>query len=163
MRNADDNLNPGQEAGERKSGGGIGLNLDGRPFPPEEAADRLDRIKAGGVDFIRYRLPVTALETTAPDVYNEEYLAYLRKIFLAADAAELSITVDSRGEGPGDIPQTPDEEERFLDTLRHAYRRLKNCKAVTGWTIPAGPGPCFSRRFTERMREVNLALKVYTE
>jgi hypothetical protein len=144
---------------EGRYGGGIGLYLEGRPFPPEEAADRLGRWKADGVDFIRYRLPVAAMETSAPGVYNEEYLAYLRKIFLAADATGLSVVIDSGGEGP---PQTPDEEERFLDALRHAYRRLKKCKAVAGWVIPAKPGPCFSRRFTERMREVNPALEVYT-
>lgn len=139
-----------------------GRDLTGRPFPPEDAPACFARIKGEGADFIRYILPWTALEDAEPGVYHEEYLAYLRKIFLAADAGGLSVLIDSAGENPADIPQSPEEEGRFLEALRHAYRRLKNCKAIAGWTIPAKPGSGFSGRFAEKMREVNPRLRVYT-
>jgi hypothetical protein len=140
-----------------------GQRLEGKPFPPEDAEAYFAQIKAEGADFIRYSLPWTTLTGPEPGAYHEEYLAYLRKIFLAADTSGVSVLVDSAGETPGDIPQTPEDEDRFLDTLRHAYRRLKKCKAVTGWIIPAEPGPDFHSRFTEKMREVNPLLEVYTE
>ncbi|MDR0451613.1 MAG: hypothetical protein LBH15_01060, partial [Treponema sp.] len=98
-----------------------------------------------------------------PGARNEEYLAYLRKFFLAAGTAGLSVLVDSGGKSPADIPLTPEDEGRFLEDLRHAYRRLKNCKAVAGWIIPARPGPVFGSRFSEKMREVNPQLRVYRE
>jgi hypothetical protein len=163
MQNSDKDPRSGTETGRGNFGEGLrGRDLAGRPFPPEDAPACFAQIKGEGVDFIRYVLPWTALEGAEPGVYHEEYLAYLRKIFLAADAGGLSVLIDSAGENPADIPQNPEEEDRFLETLRHAYRRLKNCKAVTGWTIPAKPGPDFSGRFTETMREVNPRLKVYT-
>jgi hypothetical protein len=159
MQDSDKNPLSGAETGQKNFDEGIrSRHLAGRPIPPEEAAACFAQIKAEGADFIRYALPRAALEGAEPGVYHEEYLAYLRKIFLAADAGGLSVLVDSAGEDPG----TPEEEDRFLDTLRHAYRRLKNCGAITGWIIPAKPGPDFCRRFTERMREVNPLLRVYT-
>jgi hypothetical protein len=137
-------------------------DIEGRPFPPEEAAACFGRIKAGGVNFIRYRLPLTALEPGGVQGYDEEHLAYLRKIFLGADAAGLSVIVDSGGAGPADIPRTQEDQDRFLNALRHAYRRLKNCKAITGWAIPKDAGTDFPARFAERMREVNPQLRVFT-
>ncbi|MDR1352454.1 MAG: hypothetical protein LBK05_04135 [Treponema sp.] len=164
MRNFSDNFNPRPEGGQGVFGGGLrGVELEGRPFPPEGAESCLKQISAGGAGFIRFMLPWTALAGGEPGVYNEEYLAYLRKIFLAASAARLSVLVDSRGKAPDGIPRTPEEEDRFLDALRHAYRRLKNCRAVAGWVIPAQPGPDFARRFSEKMREVNPLLMVYAE
>jgi hypothetical protein len=163
MRNSDKDPRSGTETGRENFGEGLrGRDLTGRPFSPEDAPACFAQIKGDGADFIRFVLPWTALEGAEPGVYHEEYLAYLRKIFLAADAGGLFVLIDSAGESPADIPQNPEEENRFLEALRHAYRRLKNCKAVTGWTIPAKPGPGFSDRFAEKMREVNPRLKVYT-
>jgi hypothetical protein len=164
MQDSDKIPPSGAETGQKEFGEGIrGRRLAGRPFSPEDAAARFAQIRAEGADFIRYALPWKALEGAEPGLYHEEYLAYLRKIFLAADAGGLPVLVDSAGEDPPDIPRTPEEEGRFLDTLRHAYRRLKNCRAITGWIIPAKPGPDFIGRFTGRMREVNPLLRVYTE
>jgi hypothetical protein len=163
MQDFDKNPDSGPEAGRKIFDGGLrGRDLSGRPFSPENARACFARIKAEGVDFIRYILPWTALAGAEPGAYHEEYLAYLRKIFLAADTGGLPVLIDSAGEAPGDIPQTPEDEDRFLDTLRHAYRRLKNCKAVAGWIIPAKPGPDCCGRFAEKMREVNPLLEVYT-
>jgi hypothetical protein len=161
MRNFGDNLKPGPAGGQGNFNGGI--DLEGRPFPPECVETGLGEIRAGGADFIRYILPWTALAGEEAGGHNEEYLAYLRKFFLAAGTAGLSVLVDSAGKAPADIPRTPEEENRFLDALRHAYRRLKNCKAVAGWIIPARPGPDFRERFSEKMREVNPLLEVYAE
>ncbi|MDR1129165.1 MAG: hypothetical protein LBL20_07625, partial [Treponema sp.] len=111
MRNFGDNFNPPPE-GVSEGGQGIfdgglrGIELEGRPFPPESAESCLERIRAGGAGFIRFILPWTALDGGEPGGHNEEYLAYLRKIFLAAGAAGLSVLVDSRGKAPADIPRT---------------------------------------------------------
>lgn len=163
MQYFDKNPGTGAETGRKIFGEGpCGRNLAGRPFPPEDAQACFAQIKAEGADFIRYIIPWTTLAGAEPGSYHEEYLAYLRKIFLAAAAGGLSVFIDSAGEASGDIPQTPEDEDRFLDTLRHAYRRLKNCKAIAGWIIPAKPGPDFCGRFAEKMREVNPVLAVYT-
>jgi hypothetical protein len=158
MKKIDNHMNSGQESfGEGPSV----RDLEGKPFLPEEAAACFGRIKAEGVNFIRYKLPLAALDPGELQGYDEEYLAYLRKIFLAADAAGLAVIVDSGGAGSANIP-TQEEQDRFLDALRHAYRRLKNCKAITGWAIPKDAGPEFQARFAEKMREVNPQLQVFT-
>jgi hypothetical protein len=164
VQSFDKDTDRGAKTGRNNFGGDLrGRDLADRPFPPEDAQAFFAQIKAEGADFIRYILPWKALEGVEPGIYHEEYLAYLRKIFLAAEAGGLSVLIDSAGEGSAGIPQTPEEEARFLDTLRHAYRRLKNCKAIAGWIIPAEPGPDFCARFAGKMREVNPRLEVYTE
>ncbi|MDR0642329.1 MAG: cellulase family glycosylhydrolase [Treponema sp.] len=66
----------------------------GRPFPLEEADERLAQLVRWG--FIFVRLPVTweALEHQGPGQYDESYLAYLRKLLLAMEKHGISAYID---------------------------------------------------------------------
>jgi hypothetical protein len=139
---------------------GVGRDLSGRPFPPEAAEARFSELKAETAVFIRFSLPWKAVEPGGPGEYDEDYLAYLRKIFLAAGKQGLKIVVDSAETAAPGLSADPAGQEQFLAALRHAYRRLKTCKAITAWTIPGALGEEFRRRFTDTMREVNPALEV---
>jgi hypothetical protein len=147
---------------EKMSSGG---ELGGRPFTQEEAEGYFRRLKNSGCSCIRFALPWKAVEREE-GAYDEDYLAYLRKIFVAADGQELPVFIDSRGGGAGKELRGGEGaeriRERYLEALRHAYRRLKNCKAIEGWAIPDGLGDEFVQRFTRRMREVNPKLRIFT-
>jgi hypothetical protein len=141
----------------------------GLPFPPEEAEDRFLRLREGGIAIIRLVLAWETLEYAGPGLYDEAYLAYLRKILVAAAKAGIPVFIDpaqnqwSRWIGGDGFPPWALEQgdkgreglqERYLDCMRHCFRRLKNCTALIGWGARAGD---FSRpfmlRFAERMRE----------
>ena len=188
-----------------------GASFTGRPFPLDEAAAHLDRLKSWGFTFLRLVVTWEALEHQGPGLYDEAYLAYLRKLLLLAgergmevfidphqdvwsrwtggdgapawtmerlgmdinrlDAAGAALTEQRYGEFHGGAPyprmiwptnysryaaatmltlffagktyapETQIEgenaqdwlQERYIACMRHAYRRLKNCKALVGW------------------------------
>jgi hypothetical protein len=70
------------------------VSFVGRPFPVEEAEAHFDRLKQWGFTFIRFILTWEALEHEGPGIYDEAYLAYLRKIFLAAEEKGISVFLD---------------------------------------------------------------------
>ena len=61
-----------------------GVSFVGRPFPEEEAEAHFDRLRRWGFTFIRFIITWEALEHEGPGIYDEAYLAYLRKILLVA-------------------------------------------------------------------------------
>jgi hypothetical protein len=141
----------------------------GLPFPPDEAEDRFQRLKERGISFIRLVIAWETLEYAGPGAYDESYLAYLRKILVAAAKTGVFVFIDpvqnrwSRwisGEGaPPWVQEQRDKgqewlQERYFDCMRHCFRRLKNCDALIGWGAAAED---FSRpfmlRFAGRMRE----------
>jgi hypothetical protein len=145
------------------------LAVAGLPFPPEEAEGRFQRLKRLGVSFVRLVIAWEALEYAGPGAYDESYLAYVRKILVAAAQAEISVFIDpvqnrwSRWiSGEGAPPWTLEQrdkgqewlQERYFDCMRHCFRRLKNCGALIGWGASAED---FSRpfmlSFAGRMRE----------
>ena len=150
-------------------GGGRGPVRPFLPFPPEEAEGRFQRLKGKGVSFIRLVVSWESLEYAGPGAYDESYLACLRKILLAAARTGISVFIDpvqnrrSRWTGGEGAPPWASEQkdkglewlqERYLDCMRHCFRRLKNCAALIGWGASADDlsGP-FMLRFAERMRE----------
>ncbi|MDR2746101.1 MAG: glycoside hydrolase family 5 protein [Treponema sp.] len=141
----------------------------GLPFPPEEAEGRFRRLKERGVSCIRLVIAWETLEYAGPGAYDESYLAYLRKLLVAAAQTGVSVFIDpvqnrwSRWlSGEGAPPWAPEQRdkgeewlrERYFDCMRHCFRRLKNCAALIGWGASAEDfsGP-FMLRFAERMRE----------
>jgi hypothetical protein len=150
-------------------GSGKGPAHPGLPFPPEEAESRFRRLREGGVSFIRLVIAWESLEYAGPGSYDESYLAYLRKILVAAAKTGTLVFIDPVQnrwscwiDGDGAPPWAPEQrdkgrewlQERYLDCMRHCFRRLKNCAALIGWGASAED---FSRpfmlRFAERMRE----------
>jgi hypothetical protein len=66
----------------------------GRPFPPEEADDHLERLSRAGMTFLRLVVAWEALEHAGPGQYDEAFLAYLRKILLIAGEKGISVFID---------------------------------------------------------------------
>jgi hypothetical protein len=156
-----------------------GRTLDGRrknpadpgpfdtPFLLDEAAGRFQRLKQEGVSLIRLVIAWDALEYAGPGLYDESYLAYLRKILVIAAREGIAVFIDpvqnrwsrwTGGEGhpPWALEDRDQDQlqERYLDCMRHCFRRLKNCGALIGWGAAAADlsGP-FMLRFAARMRE----------
>jgi hypothetical protein len=71
-----------------------GVSFTGRPFPLEEAEAHFDRLRRWGFTLIRLIVTWEALEHAGPGIYDEEYLAYLRKICLAAEEKGISLFID---------------------------------------------------------------------
>jgi hypothetical protein len=149
----------------------------GMPFPPEEAESRFQWLKQKGVSFIRLVIAWETLEYAGPGVYDESCLASLRKILLAAAQTGLFVFIDPvqnrwsrwvRGEGAPPWAREQNGkgqewlQERYLDCMRHCFRRIKNCTALIGWGASAED---FSRpfmlRFAGRMREAREGIRFF--
>jgi hypothetical protein len=70
------------------------VSFVGRPFPLEEADAHLSGLARAGFRFLRLLVTWEALEHQGPGIYDEAYLAYLRKILLAAEKWEISVFID---------------------------------------------------------------------
>jgi hypothetical protein len=70
------------------------VSFIGRPFPLEEAESHFQRLKKAGMTFLRFIVTWEAIEHQGPGIYDEAYLAYLRKIFLIAKEAGFSVFID---------------------------------------------------------------------
>jgi len=70
------------------------VSFVGRPFPAEEAESRFEQLKKAGMTFLRFIVTWEAIEHEGPGIYDEEYLAYLRKILLAAEKFDVSVFID---------------------------------------------------------------------
>ena len=70
------------------------VSFVGRPFPVEEAGDHFKRLKNGGLTFLRFIVTWEEIEHEGPGIYDEAYLAYLRKILLAAEKEGVSVFID---------------------------------------------------------------------
>jgi hypothetical protein len=69
-------------------------SFTGRPFPLEEAEEHFDRLARWGFTCIRFNITWEALEHEGPGIYDEEYLAYLRKLLLTAEKKHISVFID---------------------------------------------------------------------
>jgi len=70
------------------------VSFIGRPFPLEEAQDHFKRLKKAGMTFLRFLVTWEAVEHEGPGIYDEAYLAYLRKILQAAGKEGISVFID---------------------------------------------------------------------
>jgi hypothetical protein len=70
------------------------VSFVGRPFPLEEAEEHFGRLKSWGFTFVRFIITWEALEHSGPGIYDEAYLAYLRKILLIAEKFGISVLMD---------------------------------------------------------------------
>jgi hypothetical protein len=66
----------------------------GRPFPLDEADAHFEGLAGAGFTFLRLVITWEALEHQGPGIYDEAYLAYLRKILLAAEKRGISVFID---------------------------------------------------------------------
>jgi len=70
------------------------VSFIGRPFPAEEAQSHFQRLKKAGMTFLRFIVTWEAIEHEGPGIYDEAYLAYLRKILQAAEKEGISVFID---------------------------------------------------------------------
>ena len=66
----------------------------GRPFPLEEADSHFERLSRAGFTFLRLVITWEALEHSGPGLYDEAFLAYLRKILINAEKWGISVFID---------------------------------------------------------------------
>ncbi|MDR2048520.1 MAG: cellulase family glycosylhydrolase [Treponema sp.] len=74
--------------------GGCRVSFSGRPFPLEEADERFAELAGWGFTFNRLVVCWEALEHDGPGIYDEAYLAYLRKLLLCAEKRGVSVFID---------------------------------------------------------------------
>ncbi|MDR0486686.1 MAG: cellulase family glycosylhydrolase [Treponema sp.] len=70
------------------------ISFVGRPFPPEEAESHFRRLERAGMTFLRLVVTWEAIEHEGPGIYDEAFLAYLRKILLTAESEGISVFID---------------------------------------------------------------------
>jgi len=66
----------------------------GRPFPLEDAESHFERLSRAGLTFQRLVITWEALEHAGPGLYDEAYLAYLRKVLDVAARKGVSVFID---------------------------------------------------------------------
>jgi hypothetical protein len=70
------------------------ISFAGRPFPLEDAQSHFQRLKNAGMTFLRLVVTWEAIEHEGPGIYDEAFLAYLRKILLIAEQEGISVFID---------------------------------------------------------------------
>jgi hypothetical protein len=70
------------------------VSFIGRPFPLEDAEAHLERLHRWGFSLIRFVITWEALEHAGPGVYDEAYLAYVRRILTLAGEKGISVFID---------------------------------------------------------------------
>jgi len=111
------------------------ISFIGKPFPLEEAEERFRELKKSGANSFKLTVPWIAIEHEGERIYDEAYLAYLRKILIAADKEGISVFIEPSQDSQS-IPAWAAKDENkdhYIAAYKHAQRRLKNCKAIAGW------------------------------
>jgi beta-glucosidase/6-phospho-beta-glucosidase/beta-galactosidase len=108
------------------------ISFAGKPFPLEEAEGEFRRLKETGKNSFTLTIAWKAIEHEGQGIYDEAYLAYLRKILLTADKEGVSVIIEPQHD-PQNAPAWAEGQSGCADAFKHAQRRLKNCKAITSW------------------------------
>jgi len=70
------------------------VSFVGRPFPLSEADFHLGRLRCMGFTFLRFLITWEAIEHEGPDIYDQEYLAYLKDMIAKCAEHGISVFVD---------------------------------------------------------------------
>jgi len=73
---------------------GSAISFVGRPFPLDQADEHFDRLSSWGFTFLRFVITWEALEHSGPGIYDEAYLAYVRKLLKKAEEYGFSVFMD---------------------------------------------------------------------
>jgi hypothetical protein len=113
----------------------------GRPFSLEEADERFAELAGWGFTFNRFVLCWEAIEHEGPGIYDEGYLAYLRKLLLCAEKHGVSVFIDPHQDVWGRAAGGDGAPSWTLEKLGIDISRLEDSGAilprgVTGITAP---------------------------
>ncbi|MEN6543930.1 cellulase family glycosylhydrolase [Parvibaculum sp.] len=92
------------------------VSFVGRPFPLDEAAEHLGRLKAWGFNCIRLLTTWEAVEHAGPGIHDEAYLDYFATLCRMADAHGLYV---------------------FIDFHQDVWSRMTGGDGAPGWTFEA--------------------------
>ncbi|NMC54429.1 MAG: cellulase family glycosylhydrolase [Chloroflexi bacterium] len=92
------------------------VSFVGRPFPLEEADEHFTRLKAWGMDFLRFLVTWEAVEHAGPGQYDEAYLDYVRAVVEKAADYEINL---------------------FIDPHQDVWSRFTGGDGAPGWTLEA--------------------------
>lgn len=70
------------------------VSFIGRPFSEDAADEHFAKLVSLGCTLIRWVITWEAVEHSGPGIYDEEYLAYLRRLFKKAETYGISIFID---------------------------------------------------------------------
>ena len=65
----------------------------GRPFPEEQADEHFMRLKRAGCTFLRWCITWDSVEHLGPGEYDEDYLAYVRRILKKAEEYDITVII----------------------------------------------------------------------
>jgi hypothetical protein len=71
-----------------------GVSFTGRPFPEAEGDEHFSRLRSIGCTLIRWNLTWEAVEHENPREYDEDFLAYLRRLLLKAEDYGIHVFID---------------------------------------------------------------------
>lgn len=117
------------------------ISYTGKPFPLEDAGARFAELARWGLRWNRLIVPWEAIEHEGPGIYDEAYLAYLRKLLLAAEEHGVRLWIDphqdvwGRAAG-GDGAPAWTLEALGIDTGRLEAAGAILPRTVTGITPP---------------------------
>jgi hypothetical protein len=83
--------------GETRFSGSLdprGVTFTGRPFLDDEADEHFSRLSSIGCNLIRWNLTWEAVENKEPGVYDEDFLAYLRRLLVCCEKYGISVFID---------------------------------------------------------------------
>ena len=90
------------------------VSFVGRPFALEDADEHFSRLKAWGLDFLRFIVTWEAIEHSGPGIYDEDYLDYVEE--LVEKAYEYDIHL-------------------FIDPHQDVWSRFSGGDGAPGWTF----------------------------
>lgn len=90
------------------------VSFIGRPFPLDKADEHFRRLKAWGLDFLRFLVTWEAIEHANPGEYDEAYLEYLEAVI--DKAAEYDMVI-------------------FIDYHQDVWSRFSGGDGAPGWTF----------------------------
>ncbi len=70
------------------------VSFVGRPFPLDTADEHLDQLASWGFNLIRFAITWEAIEHAGPGIYDEAYLAYVRKILKKCEDRGIWVYMD---------------------------------------------------------------------
>ncbi|MGP1587086.1 MAG: hypothetical protein ACTTHG_01945 [Treponemataceae bacterium] len=112
-----------------------GLIFDGNFYCPDcfflseqNCVEFFDYCRKINCSLVIFPIEAQCILTEEDEVFNEQFLAVLRKVFKSAQDYDIQISIKP-------VYKNIDYE-RLTACMKHCARRLKNCEQLTGFTLP---------------------------